>query len=95
MNAGNHTHTLTHLESSSRESAQDGLNSSHSMLAQHVLGMLGRDSECPGRSWGQAVVGALCPAGTHLPVAWRETRGVGINCMVGTNCVGTVGHSYI
>lgn len=79
-------HTLLYLESSSRESAQDGLNSSRSTLAQHVLGVLGRDSGCRGSRGGQAVVGALCPAGTHLLAAWRETRGVGIHCMVGTNC---------
>lgn len=94
VNAGSHTHTLTYL-SPLPEKVQDGLNSSRSMLAQHVLGMLGKRLRVSGASWGQAVMGALCPAGTHLPVAWRETRGVGINCMVGTNCVGTVGHSYI
>ena len=53
------------------------------------------ETQCPGRSWGPAVIDALCPAHTHLPVAWRGTRGVGINCMAGINYVGTGGHSYI
>ena len=57
------TNSLIYLESSSRDSTQDGLNSSRGTLAQHVLGMLGRDSV------SRAVMGASscwCPLpGTH------------------------------
>lgn len=58
-------------------------------------GCSGETRSVRGGRGGQTVVGALCPAGTHLLVAWRETRGVAINCMVGTNCVDAAGHSHI